>query len=114
MRSTNTSRVRSNLPPCAGSDLGIVRWYFTLAREWLEAQHGNAIATVKCHSLSRRLADALSDLGLPRVKRMFDAKRGSITAAQYRHVKKLEPVGITLNPYVGMQDGNASPGGGRR
>lgn len=47
--------------------------------------HNPATAALVCKQLSRRLGDALVELRLTNVKKIFEEKHGSITGAQYRY-----------------------------
>ncbi len=62
-----------------------MRWFFALARLYLERTNPVA-ATQVTKQLSRRIGCALMELHLPNVKRIFEKKHGSISAAQYRYV----------------------------
>ena len=66
------------------SELGVVRWFFTLVRLFLEHSMEAAPAARRCKLLSRRLQLALQELRLPAVKKVFELKHGSITGSQYR------------------------------
>lgn len=67
------------------SELGVVRWFFTLVRLYHEKFNADR-ATEITKTLSRRVAAALREMGLPPVHRIFEKKHGSITGAQYRCV----------------------------
>ena len=68
------------------SELGIVKWFFTLCRLfWLAETGSEADAERVCKTLSRRLSAALVELRHPPVHRIFNKKHGSITGAQYRY-----------------------------
>ena len=77
------------------SELGIVKWFFTLCRLfWLAETGSEADAERVCKTLSRRLSAALVELRHPPVHRIFNKKHGPITGAQYRY--DLRPVCVCV------------------
>lgn len=62
-----------------------MRWFFTLVRLYIEAT-SPTLAAALCKRLSNRVANALVEVGSPKVKNIFEATHGSITGAQYRLV----------------------------
>lgn len=68
------------------SELGVVRWFFTLCRLYFERVLDPILAEARVKCLSVRVAAALRELGAPPVHRIFEKKHGSITGAQYRCV----------------------------